>query len=75
MKDDNIIIGEIFAKYRKEKGFSQQYVADRMGVGKTMVHNWETGKRQMYAHQFMDLCDVLGLDASAVAREVHDALG
>ena len=73
MKDYNVIIGEIFAKYRKEKGYSQQYVADRMGVGKTIVHYWETGQRQMYAHQFMDLCDVLGLDASAVAKEIHDA--
>lgn len=73
MKDYNRIIGETFAKYRKEKGYSQQYVADRMGVSKVTVHCWEKGKRQMFAHQFMDLCDVLGLDASAVAREIADA--
>lgn len=73
MKDYNKVIGAIFAKHRIEKGYSQQYVADRMNVGKSTVHNWEKGKRQLYAHQFMDLCDVLGLDASAVAKEIHDA--
>ena len=73
MKDYNIIIGEIFAKYRKEKGYSQQYIADRMGVAKSLVHYWETGQRQMFAHQMMELCDILGLDASLVAKEIHDA--
>ena len=73
MKDYNKIIGETFAKYRQEKGYSQQYVADKMGVGKSTVHNWEKGKRQLYAHQFMDLCDVLGLDASVIAKEIHNA--
>lgn len=73
MRDMNVVIGETFAKYRKEKGFSQQYVADRMGVGKTTVHYWEKGKRQMYAHQFMELCAVLGIDPSAVSKEVTDA--
>lgn len=41
MKNHNIIIGEIFAKYRKEKGFSQQYVADRMsGIDDTSFYRF-----------------------------------
>ena len=73
MKDYNLLIGQTFAKYRKEKGYSLQYVADRMHVGRSTVHYWEKGKRQMYAHQFMELCSVLGLDASAVAEEITNA--
>jgi transcriptional regulator with XRE-family HTH domain len=73
MDDYNKKIGETFAKYRKEKGYSQQYVADRMGVSKATVHNWEKGKRQMYAHQFMELCAVLGVDPSFVSKEITDA--
>lgn len=73
MKNYNQIIGSIFAKYREECGYSQQYVADRMGVSKSTVHNWEKGKRQMFAHQFMDMCDVLGLDPAQVAKEIKDA--
>lgn len=70
MKNYNEIIGAVFAEHRIEKGYSQQYVADKMGVAKSTVHYWEKGKRQMYAHQFMELCDVLSLDASEIAEEI-----
>lgn len=70
MKDYNKTIGLIFRNHRIEKGYSQQQVADAMHVSKATVHNWERGKRQMFAYQFMDLCAVLGIDADVVAREV-----
>lgn len=70
MKDYNKTIGLVFRKYRKEKKYSQQYVADAMHVSKATVHNWECGKRQMFAYQFLDLCTVLGLDADAITKEV-----
>lgn len=70
MKDYNETIGEVFAKHRKEKGYSQQYVADRMNVTRSTIHYWEKGKRQMFAYQFFDLCKIYGLDANEVADEV-----
>lgn len=70
MKDYNETIGAVFAQHRKEKGYSQQYVADRMNVTRSTIHYWEKGKRQMFAYQFFDLCKIYGLDANTVADEV-----
>ncbi len=70
MKDYNETIGAIFAQHRKEKGYSQQYVADLMHVTRSTIHYWEKGKRQMFAYQFFDLCNIYGLDANDVADEV-----
>lgn len=72
MENYNKYIGIIFKKHRKEKGYSQQYVADAMNVSKATVCNWENGNRKMFAYQFIDLCDVLGINADEVTKEVID---
>lgn len=69
-KSDNSRIGKWLAEKREEKDLSQQYVADRLGVTRTAVHYWESGKRTIYAVNLIEYCKVLGVDP----REIIDDL-
>lgn len=73
MTDFDVKLGEIFARLRTQHNYSQQYVADCMGVSKSTVHNWEKGKRQMFAHQFMELCAFYGVRPADIAEEIDNA--
>lgn len=44
MTTPNQLFGERLAKLRKEKGYSQQDLADMIKTSKTTVTNWETGR-------------------------------
>lgn len=41
---DQIKIGKLIAKQRKEKGLTQQELGDKVGVGYRAVSKWETGQ-------------------------------
>ena len=41
---DKQTIGEFLATQRKAKGFTQQYVADLLGVSNKTLSAWETNK-------------------------------
>lgn len=69
-KDYNTEIGKWLANKRKEKGYSQQYIAERLNVSKVAVHYWETGKRVIYAVHFMDYCKVIGVDPKECIEEI-----
>jgi transcriptional regulator with XRE-family HTH domain len=60
--DMNAEIGRWLRHQRELKGMSQQDVADRLGTTRTAVHYWESGKRTIYAVNFIDYCEVLGVD-------------
>lgn len=55
MTNYNQKIGAYLAKERKAKKISQTQLAQRLGVSKTAVHYWETGKRTIYADQMQPL--------------------
>lgn len=40
------IFSDKLTKYRKEKGFTQQEVADKIGINRGSYSNWENGKRE-----------------------------
>lgn len=42
-KDDVMQIGEVIRKYRKEKGMTQEEMANRLGVTAPAVNKWENG--------------------------------
>ena len=43
---DQIAIGKFIAKKRKEKNFTQEQLAERLGVSNKTVSKWETGISQ-----------------------------
>lgn len=67
-KEFDITLGKWLEEKRNEKGYSLQYVADRLGCSKTAVHCWEKGKRSMYASTLRDYCDVLGVDLNEFVK-------
>lgn len=40
---DLVKIGKLLQKLRKEKGFTQEQLAEQMGVARRTVSRWETG--------------------------------
>ena len=44
---DQIAIGKFIAKKRKEKNFTQEQLAERLGVSNKTVSKWETGVSQI----------------------------
>lgn len=66
----NSAIGKWLAEQREAKGYSQQYVADLLGVTRTAVHYWETGKRTIYAITLMDYCRAIGADPNDLTDRV-----
>lgn len=47
------------ATLRKRKGFTQQSLADRLGVEQPTVQRWEAGKREPDLKQLLQLAEVL----------------
>jgi transcriptional regulator with XRE-family HTH domain len=70
MKNYNKKIGAYLAKERRAKKISQQQLADRLGVSKTAVHYWETGKRTIYADQMLEYCEQIGIDPQELVKSV-----
>lgn len=45
MKNEIRFLGENLYKFRKEKGISQEELANKIGVSRQAVYKWETGER------------------------------
>lgn len=63
-------LGKIFASIRKSHSYSQQYVADRLKVSRSLVSSWETGERNLYMDDFIKLCDIYNVDPNEVSNKV-----
>lgn len=54
------------AELRKRKGFTQQALADEMGVEQPTVQRWEKGKREPTISQLLELARVLEVEPGAL---------
>lgn len=63
-------IGSVLKEAREARGYSQQQVADRLGVTKQAISMWERGVRMMNAKDLGDYCDYLGISIDAVFRRM-----
>lgn len=43
-------------------GMTQQNLADKMGVSRRTIHNWESGKKAPSKEHITVFCDVTGTD-------------
>ena len=62
----DIALGSALRAERKRKGMTQSQIAVKLGVTKVAVHQWETGKRSMYAQSLREYCDALGVTVQSV---------
>lgn len=69
-KEFNILLGTFLKAKREQKGISQQQLADKLGVTKTAVSYWESGKRSMYASTLMDYCNAIDYDVNDIIGKI-----
>ena len=54
-------LGKLVQKKREEKGFTQEIVANALGINRATLANLEGGTHQMLTHRFFELCLILEL--------------
>lgn len=57
-------IGKFIASCRKERGFTQAVLAEKLGITDRAVSKWETGRSLPDAAVMPELCDLLKIDLS-----------
>lgn len=67
-------IGIWLQEKRIEKGYSQQQVADMLGVSRIAVSYWENGKRTIYATNLIEYCKVLALGREDLDELINELL-
>lgn len=60
------VFGDVLKKLRKEKGYSQQQLADLLFVDRTSVTNWETGRRVPDAMLISRISELLSVDTATL---------
>ena len=62
MPSENPLFGQNLKKHRKERGITQQQLADKMGVTKGCISNWERGFRDAGSTEIYRVAEALGID-------------
>ncbi len=60
-------IGERISAKRKQKGYSQEYVAERLNVSRQAVSKWETDATAPDTHHLIALAELLDTEVSYLA--------
>lgn len=61
---DQIKIGKFISELRKEKGFTQEQLAEKLGVTQKSVSRWETGKNMPDLSILQPLSSELGISVA-----------
>ena len=61
---DQIKIGKFISECRKEKGYTQVKLAEKLGITNRAVSKWETGKSLPDASVMIELCELLGINVN-----------
>lgn len=59
-------IGKRIRKIRKERGLTQEYVAEKLNVSNQHISDIERGLNGMSIPSLMDLCRILDIDADYI---------
>ena len=55
------MIGKFISTCRKEKGFTQMQLAEKLNITNRAVSKWETGKSMPDVSIMLELCEILGI--------------
>ena len=58
---ENILLGERIANARSERGLSHQQLANQLGIKKSTLEHWESGKTAPRANRLNQLAGVLNV--------------
>ena len=73
--DSTMTLGEKIASARKEKGMTQEMLAEQLGVTRQAVARWETGKALPGTANLFMLRQLLGIPLEAADMEATDLEG
>lgn len=65
-------MGEKILNMRKARGWSQEELADRVGVTRQAVSRWESGSAKPDADKIIAVCDLFGVSADYLLRDRYD---
>lgn len=65
------IIGNNLKKLREVAGYKQQEVSDYIGIERGAYANYESGNREMPYDLLLKICELYGVDLTAVLDEVY----
>ena len=68
VKDEGLLrkMGERISMRRRELHFTQEQIAERMGVSLQMVSNLELGKKAIRPENLIKLCEILSVSADYI---------
>jgi len=72
---DNARTGKLIAELRKEKGFTQQQLADQLNLSNKTISKWESGAGSPDISILTELADVLGVTADELLRGQRSSAG
>jgi transcriptional regulator with XRE-family HTH domain len=61
-------LGQRLARIRKERGFTQQQLAERTGLIQVLISDYEHGKLRLSAEMAVRFADVLGVSTDELLR-------
>lgn len=61
-------LGENLLKYRKEKGLSQEELANKINVSRQSIHLWESGKMIPDIENIISLCSTLEIETNQLTN-------
>ena len=64
-------IGKFIASCRKENGFTQAALAEKLGITDRAVSKWETGKSLPDASIMLELCEYLNINVNELLHGEH----
>ena len=67
--DINIKLGELFQATRKAKGYTQEYVAEKLGLGSRYISDLERGKTIGSIPTFIKLCNLYEITPTYVLQD------
>ena len=63
-------MGEKILNMRKARGWSQEELAERVGVTRQAVSRWESGSAKPDADKIIAVCDLFGVSADYLLRDM-----
>lgn len=64
-------IGKFIAECRKENGYTQASLAEKLGITDRAVSKWETGKSMPDASIMLEICELLKINANELLIGEH----
>lgn len=64
-------LGEVLRRYRTERGMTQEFVAESLGVSRQAVSKWEKGISDPSTSNLLALAKLYGVPAEELLKEVE----